>query len=139
MNMLLKENDEKYGFIKEDEYYNILKEKFDKTLIKNSRYNLFDFIGEDCCIELKSRRNTHNKYPDTMIGSNKIDYAMNNNKSVIFCFLFTDGLFYYKFDKNDVFNKRLRIGSGGRCDRNVNEYKDYCYIPISLLTKVEKP
>ena len=74
-----------------------------------------------------------------MIGSNKIEYAMNSNKSVIFCFLFTDGLFYYKFDKNDVINKRLRIGSGGRCDRNINEYKnDYFYIPIDLLIKVNK-
>ena len=135
MNILLKENDEKYGFTKEDNLYEILKEKFDKTLLKNSRYNLFDFIGEDCCIELKSRRNAHNKYPDTMIGCNKIDYAMMNNKRVIFCFLFTDGLFYYEFDKNDVINKRLRTGIGGRCDRNINEYKDYYYIPIDLLIK----
>ena len=137
MNMLIKEVDEKFGFIKEDEYYNILKEFFDKTLEKvDNRYNLFDFIGEECYIELKSRRNTHNKYPDTMIGCNKIEFAMNTYKTIIFCFLFTDGLFYYKFDKDDIINKKLRIRTGGRCDRNVNEYKDYCYIPITLLTKL---
>ena len=137
MNMLIKEVDENFGFIKEDECYNILKAFFDNTLQKvDNRYNLFDFIGEECYIELKSRRNTHNKYPDTMIGCNKIEFAMNACKTVIFCFLFTDGLFYYKFNKDDIINNKLRIRTGGRCDRNVNEYKDYCYIPISLLTKL---
>ena len=137
MNMLIKEVDENFGFIKEDECYNILKAFFDNTLQKvDNRYNLFDFIGEECYIELKSRRNTHNKYPDTMIGCNKIEFAMNTCKTVIFCFLFTDGLFYYKFNKDDIINNKLRIRTGGRCDRNVNEYKDYCYIPISLLTKL---
>lgn len=138
MNMLIKEVDEKFGFIKEDEYYNILKSFFDNTLQKvDNRYNLFDFIGEKCYIELKSRRNTHNKYPDTMIGCNKIEFAMNTDKTIIFCFLFTDGLFYYIFNKDDIINKKLNFRTGGRCDRNVNEYKDYCYIPISLLTKLD--
>ena len=75
MNMLIKEVDEKFGFTKEDEVYEILKAVFDKTLEKvNNRYNLFDFLGEECYIELKSRRNSHNKYPDTMVGHNKISF-----------------------------------------------------------------
>lgn len=137
MNMLIKQVDEKFGFSKEDEYYEILKSVFDNTLEKvDNRYNLFDFLGEKCYIELKSRRNTHNKYPDSMVGHNKIQFAMNTNKTIIFCFLFTDGLFYYKFNKDDVINKKLRMASGGRCDRGVNEYKDYYYIPINILTKI---
>ena len=126
--------DIEFGLNKEDEYYNILKEYFDDTLEKvNNKFNLFDFIGKDCYIELKSRRNTHNKYPDTMIGYNKVEFAKSTYKSVIFCFSFTDGLYYYKFDKEDLINNNLRIDEGGRCDRGRNECKQYCYIPIKLL------
>ena len=137
--MDLKKVDIKFGLLKENEHFEIIKSVFDTTLEKdNDKYNLFDYIGDECYIELKSRRNKHNTYPDTMVGYNKIEFAMrnNNNKKVIFCFSFTDGLFYYKFDKKDIINKSLRISSGGRCDRGYNEYKDYCYIPISMLKPI---
>jgi hypothetical protein len=132
-------NDIQFGLCKEDEYFNILKDCFDETLEKtNNKFNLFDYIGKDCYIELKSRRNTHDKYPDTMVGYNKIEFAnaANNSKTTVFCFAFTDGLFYYKFDKMDLINKNLRIDIGGRNDRGKEEYKQYCYIPIELLKKV---
>ena len=132
-------NDIQFGLNKEDEYFNILKDCFDETLEKtNNKFNLFDYIGKDCYIELKSRRNTHNKYADTMVGYNKIEFAIaeNNSKKTVFCFAFTDGLFYYKFDKLDLINKKLRIDIGGRNDRGKEEYKQYCYIPIELLKKV---
>ena len=137
MNMLIKEVDENFGFIKEDECYNILKAFFDNTLQKvDNRYNLFDFIGEECYMELKSRRNTHNKYPDTMIGCNKIEFAMKTYKTIIFCFLFTDGLFYYKFNKEDYDTGIIRSAYGGRDNRGIDEKKPYCYIPSKLLVKI---
>ena len=132
-----KSADIEFGLSKEDEYFNILKDCFDETLIKSiNKYDLFDYIGNDCFIELKSRRNTHNKYPDTMIGYNKIEFAQSTNKIIIFCFSFTDGLYYYKFNKEDLINNNLRIDEGGRCDRGRNEYKQYCYIPIKLLSPI---
>ena len=37
--------DSKFGIDKEDEYYELLKNKFDKSLEKNSyKYALFDYI-----------------------------------------------------------------------------------------------
>ena len=129
--------DHLFGLSKEDEYYNTLKEYFDDTLEKtNNKFNLFDFIGKDCYIELKSRRNTHNKYADTMIGYNKIEFANSTYKSVIFCFAFTDGLYYYTFDRKDFDNNKIIVKEGGRCDRGKEEYKKYCYIPIHLLKKI---
>ena len=135
--MNLKELDIEFGLLKENEYYEILKDKFDNTLEKtNNKFCLFDYIGENYYIELKSRRNTHNKYHDTMVGYNKIHFAMNTNKIIIFCFAFTDGLYYYQFENNDVMQHKLRFDYGGRNDRGVKEYKDYCYIPIELLVKL---
>jgi hypothetical protein len=129
-----KNNDTEFGLSKEDEYYKNFKDCFDETLLKSiNKYDLFDYIGDECLIELKSRRNTHNKYPDTMIGYNKIEFAKTSCKDIVFCFSFTDGLYYYKFDKEDLINDNLRIDEGGRNDRGRNEYKQYCYIPIKLL------
>ena len=131
-----KNKDIEFGLTKEDEYYEILKDCFDETLEKtNNKYNLFDFIGKDCYIELKSRRNTHDKYPDTMVGYNKIEFAKSTYKTVIFCFAFTDGLYYYVFDKTHLANNTLRVDYGGRSDRGYEEYKQYCYIPVKLLKK----
>jgi len=130
-------SDIEFGLNKEDEYYELLKDCFDETLEKtNNKYNLFDYIGEDCYIELKSRRNTHNKYPDTMVGYNKIEFANSTYKNVVFCFAFTDGLYYYKFNKDDLTHNKLRFDIGGRCDRGKEEYKQYCYIPIELLKRI---
>ena len=134
-----KNKDIEFGLTKEDEYYEILKDCFDETLEKtNNKYNLFDFIGKDCYIELKSRRNTHDKYPDTMVGYNKIEFAKSTYKTVIFCFAFTDGLYYYVFDKTHLANNTLRVDYGGRSDRGYEEYKQYCYIPVELLKSTSK-
>ena len=132
-----KNNDIEFGLNKEDEYYELFKDCFDETLEKvNNKYNLFDYIGQDCYIELKSRRNAHNKYPDTMIGFNKVEFAKSTNKTIIFCFSFTDGIYYYKFNKEDLYNNKLRVDIGGRCDRGCIERNTYCYIPIKLLKPV---
>jgi len=44
---------------------------------------LIDFYNDDIYIELKSRRNTYQKYNTAIIGSNKIDYvkALMSNRS----------------------------------------------------------
>lgn len=135
--MELKNRDIEFGIKKENEYYNILKELFDESLeLSNNKFNLFDYIGKDCYIELKSRRNRYDKYPDTMIGYNKIEFARSTCKKVVFCFSFIDGLYYYVFDKNDLLNNNLRIDIGGRFDRGKEEFKKYCFIPIKLLKKI---
>ena len=90
------DEDIKFGLDLEYEHYELLKNKFDKSLEKNTyKYALFDYIGDKCFIELKSRRNASTKYKDTMIGCNKLLLARNCAKEVYFVFAFTDGLFYY--------------------------------------------
>jgi hypothetical protein len=126
--------DLEYGLKKEIELLPFLQNYFnDNSITKLNKMNCFDFIGNQKFIELKARNNNYNKYESTMIGYNKIKKASEINEDVYFFFCFTDGLFYYKYNKNDQFE----IRKGGRYDRiRSGEIKDYVYIPISLLTKV---
>ena len=126
-------NDIKMGSDAEIEVMPILETFFNEKLYKNTdKYALFDFENATKLIELKTRNNKKNKYPTTMIGKNKIDFGSHSNKDVYFVFKFTDGLFYYKYDCNDV----LENGIGGRSDRGKQEYKSYVYIDVNLLTKI---
>ena len=107
------------------EYFN------DATLQLTHKTCIFDFKGDNKFIELKKRTFNSDKYPDTMIGINKIAYCKNKDTDYYFVFSFTDGDYIWKYNNEDKLNYR----SGGRRDRGYNEYKDYCYIPINLLEK----
>jgi len=101
----------------------------DESIEMLDKYNNFDYKGDNKYIELKTRRNAKNTYPTTMIGKNKIDKAKTLNEDVYFVFKFTDGIFYYKFNKDDQLTTQL----GGRKDRGCCEIKDYCFIDVNKL------
>ena len=68
-----------------------------------------------------------------MIGLNKFDKALTLSEEVYFAFSFDDGLYYYKFNKENKFE----IRKGGRFDRlKSGEIKDYVFIPIESLLKI---
>lgn len=135
INVEAKKTDEIFGKTKEEEHLGLIRELFGPTLQKTDKWFMFDFSSEDCYVELKSRRCTHDKYPDTMIGINKLNYCHRTDKDVYFCFAFTDGLYYWKH--NDVeYEAALEIRKGGRTDRGFDETKDYAYIKTSFLKKV---
>jgi hypothetical protein len=99
-------------------------------------YSTFDYKGTNKFIELKSRNNTYSKYSSTMIGTNKIKDAAiyhNNGYDVFFIFNFTDGIYYWKYTPN---NNLIKL-KGGRTNRGKNEIKDYYYINIDDLIKLE--
>ena len=122
-----------FGLKKEIELLPKIKLFFnDETITQLDRLNVFDYKGDNKYIELKSRNNNYNKYPTTMIGYNKIKKALELNEDVYFIFSFTDGIYYYKFDRD----KELEIKQGGRRDRGKNEIKDYYFIPIEILQKI---
>ena len=104
----------------------------DDTIELTKKGFIFDYSGENKFIEMKQRNLESSKYPDTMIGLNKIKYCEDKPEDYYFVFSFTDGLFYWKYNNEDKLNYR----SGGRKDRGFNEYKDYCYIPINLLKRM---
>jgi hypothetical protein len=125
INNILLKSDIDYGTFQENNILPLLKEKFNKSFIKNDWFNLFDFRSQDnlYLIELKSRRIYVNSYSDTMIGLNKIQYAKKVYPSVqcYFIFHFIDGLFLYKFNPYD----ELIYRSGGRNDRGLYELLPY--------------
>lgn len=122
------------GKINEDYITDVICSHFNiKKLNKTGSFHQLDFYSDDkIYFEIKSRRCNHNKYSSTMIGYNKIEWIHKNNiKDVYFVFVFEDGDYFYKYNKEDKFE----TGLGGRWDRGKNEIKNYYYIPISKLSK----
>jgi len=118
----------------EDKHFDFFKEYFNEPNLKQTnRFSTFDYNGETSIIELKKRNFSSNKYNDYMIGLNKIEKAKTAKKNIFFVMEFDDGIFSYKYNQNDKLNYR----SGGRRDRGINEFKEYCYIPTELFTKIK--
>ena len=88
------------GRASEEKYLPCLQNAFNDETLSHTKCksDIFDYIGNNKYIELKTRSFEHTKYPDTMIGLNKIKYAQANpDKEFYFVFAFTDGLYYYKY------------------------------------------
>ena len=136
MSNLIK-NEIALGKSKENELFEEIKDFFkdDKLEKTKDRYNHFDFISDKNVIELKSRRNTKNKYPTTIIGLDKVEKGIEyiqEGKDVYFIFNFTDEICYFKLNK-DYDYKVIQIT---RYDRNQN--KLHIEIPIEDLLSLRK-
>ena len=129
------EREYKEGKKNEDEHFDFLQEYFNDPTLKQTKkiFSTFDYDSDNNIIELKKRNFSSHKYPDLMIGLNKIKRAKKAKKDIYFIMDMDDGLFSYKFNINDELNYR----SGGRKDRGYNEFKKYAYIPVELFTKIK--
>jgi len=121
---------------------NLIKQKANKLFNINlnktiNRFDEFDLIDNDnkYIIEVKKRNNTHTKYSTTMIGYNKYikgkEYYKNGFR-VMYFFEFTDGIYYYEYLGQEFIPQK-----GGRYDRGYNEIKNYIYINIKDLIKID--
>jgi len=128
-----KEQDLEIGQLNELYIQDILCSHFKLPYLNQTTFfHPMDFYCDGVYFEVKSRRNTHDKYDTTMIGYNKIQWIKDKNiKDVYFVFIFTDGDFYYKYNPEDKFE----TGIGGRWDRGKVEKKLYYYIPTNKLIK----
>ena len=129
--------DYNFGIKSEMNNFDIFKEYFgDESLIQSkSKTALFDYESDKMSIELKTRRVTYSAYKDTMVGRNKMDYCDGKDKDFYFCFSFLDGLYYWKYNKEEL--HKIRFNRGGRSDRGRYEMNDYAFIPIEMLSKIE--
>lgn len=123
------------GIQSENKVLKFLNESYEDKFISTTQNCPFDFTNNQYNIELKTRNNTYNKYPSTMVGYNKIKIAEEDNtdKKYKFLFLFEDGLYCWDFEKD-----KYTIKTGGRRDRGLYEYKQYAYIPIEELYLISK-
>ena len=119
-------NHEIFMLPKLQEYFN------DATLQLTPKTHTFDYIGLNKFIEIKKRNFNSDKYKDTMIGVNKIEYCKGKEAECYFVFSFTDGDYIYQYNDTDQLNYRI----SGRRDRGYNEFKPYAFIPVNLLKRI---
>lgn len=115
--------------------------RFNKTLYKTKdTYHTYDFINDDYICELKSRRSASDKYCSAMCGLNKItEITKFPDKKLRFYWLFTDGLYYWDYKKNNALdweNNQWYSALGGRFDRGYKEEIMCCYVRYKYLQKV---
>lgn len=131
-----KQKDLEFGKQKEDENIGLIRTAIDVNLQKSlNNFYVVDFTSKNCYIELKSRRCAKTTYPDTMIGINKIEFAKKSDRATYFCFCFTDGLYYWKYDEQEA-EDAITYREGGRNDRGIDETKEYAYIKCDYLKKI---
>ena len=115
----------------------LLETKYSTIFKRTKQLSVFDLRDNSLKIiaEVKKRNNTKDRYPTTMIGENKYikaKYYSDKGYDVLFCFEFTDGIYYYEYC-----DEKLEVKLGGRYDRGEAEIKNYVYIPVSKLKRLE--
>lgn len=123
--------DNKRGLIEQTALLPVIRDFFNRDINEiNNKLSPFDYECDKFYYELKTRTNTKNKYPTTLIGRNKIE----GTKKTILIFKYVDCLCYIKYKKSlfDTFEIK-------KFDRNVKEQnkRDYIYIPIEHLKIIE--
>ena len=99
------------------------------------KYSELDFRYENRLLELKSRNISHNQFPSTIVGYNKIKKAQRAKKfKTEFYFLFTDGLYSWNYNEDEI----LCVMDAVRTDRGRYEVKEHAYISIKNLKLINK-
>tara|TARA_R110001599_G_scaffold92720_1_gene242490 strand:+ start:140 stop:535 length:396 start_codon:yes stop_codon:yes gene_type:complete len=125
--------DLEFGLEAEDKVLSILQNKVDIKIIKTPQFHAFDYFCDNIYYELKTRRNKHDTYNDTMVGYNKLQYAKDHPENkYVFLFNFTDGLYSHNWIEDKLYSVKI----GGRCDRGRAELKEYFYINKNDLIKL---
>jgi hypothetical protein len=94
-------NDIEYGNRAEIEVIKLLRVHFGENILQNTY--CFAIYDDNCKetntnYEIKARRCAMGSYPNTIIPCSKIAKKQEKDK-LIFVFLFTDGLYYIKYDR----------------------------------------
>jgi len=123
----LNKDEKKYFLVKNDFAYMDFKE-----------YGNLNFLGE-----LKSRTINIDKHDTAIIGKEKIGEAikshyLEDNKVYRFYYLYTDGLYKYDFNIEDIHNGKIFLDWWYRNSRGKEEKKKVFYIKRDLLELVDK-
>jgi hypothetical protein len=120
-----KENYE-FGVKQEIELLRSLQFHFhDNSIERLPEGHSFDYQGKNKIIELKTRRYEKSDFYDTAINLSKIEFSRNmTEKDVYFVFKFTDGVYFWKYDKTIKLRKGYLFG------------KEHYFIPVCFLGKI---
>ena len=117
-----------YGKEQETRIMPIVSEYFKRDIkAYPNQYDHHDFYDETYDYEVKSRTNSKNNYPDTMI---TLDKMMNLTKPLILLFNYTDRLCYVEYNANKFseYRKKMFARSQKECD-----LKEHLFIPVGDL------
>jgi len=136
------ENDYKTGKSSEDIVYELLKQCKTLKKLKKAKdmYCKYDFYNNDCEIELKTRNNTFDKYPTTLMPVSKVIRDKDHKKTIIFMFKFNEdtedikqSIYYIKYDVNEFENiKRIQFKRNPRLGIT-DKVQEYFEIPTNRL------
>jgi len=125
-----------FGLRHERETLDTIRECFGGGVRKQSgKFSLYDYHNPETrvYVELKTRRGvSHNQYPDTVIGYNKIADADLSRGDHYILIKFTDGIYGCKVDE------RLQSLPPRTFYRNNSEVKNNIHIPISWLKPIRE-
>lgn len=113
---------------------------FTSELKKLAKFHPFDFKSNSTYFEIKTRRTKKDDFPSTLIGYNKFQFCegFQNFEQAYFIFQFTDGVYYYKYQKNDInMYEQKHIHRKDRVHHRFDERKLYLLIPNEKLIKIE--
>ena len=70
-------------------------------LHKTNKYDAMDWTNEPktLFVEMKTRRIRHDQYPTALIGKNKIDFCEKSNADCFLVYVYQDGIYYIKHNK----------------------------------------
>ena len=128
--------DLKMGLSSEENVKTILEGQFEDIFVKTPKYHPMDYMGSNCWVEIKTRRNKYDAYPDTMLPYSKIEFAKKSVMPVYFVFVFTDGIYFVLY--NEELFSTFSTSFFRRDDRiDVIDYaKEYIFIPIERLERI---
>jgi hypothetical protein len=95
------------------------------------QFNHYDYESPSAVYELKTRRITHDSYPTTLIGANKVNPA--HPKRQVYIFNFIDGTYYIRYDKA-IFDT-FELAPFARNDPGFVA-RPYIFIPITALAPI---
>ena len=126
-------DDLRMGADNEQSVLPLLEQHFGEQLNPTKAYCSYDFesVTTNTKYELKSRRNTYNKYPTTIIAVNKCQVE----GPLCFVFRFTDGLYYiyYNLELFSTFQiKQVRVYRDGIWGQTKAHYE----VPIDMLIRI---
>jgi hypothetical protein len=105
-----------------------------------NKYATFDFFNDPKTIyvELKSRRIKHDKYNTALIGENKVKWCKNPDINYYFVWLYNDGIYYLKYDKElfATFKVEKEYFVKMRFDVGSFETSSVVHIPTNKLNKI---
>lgn len=130
------QRDYQYGLKNQKELLPKLEAFFKDNMIATElTFAKYDYAGTTADYELKSRNNMLKTYPTTCIAQDKIQ--TDSDRRQVFIFHFLDGTYYIPYDKETFSTfevKQFRRFRTGVRDKE----KDYIYIPVELLQKVDE-